>query len=163
MRLTLTKRAEYGIRMLILLARHEPDTRVTAAQIAKDCDIPAGNVPTVVSTLSRAGILSCSPGRYGGCALARAPKEISALDVIEALEGSLEIHHCILDSRRCHDHAAECAVHHAWTKGRDAAIMALANTSLADVIDRENELSGEVPVHAHRDDGNLEPTATARG
>ena len=122
MRLTLTKRGEYGIRLVILLARQDPEERMTAAQLAEECGIPAGNVPTIVSMLSRAGILSCSPGRYGGCVLARSAEDIFALEIIEVLEGSLEIPHCLLDSRRCHDKDPECAVHHAWNTGRDAAI-----------------------------------------
>ncbi len=110
---------------------------MTAAELAEACEIPAGNVPTIVNMLSRAGILSCSPGRSGGCSLARSAADISALEIIEALEGPLEISHCLLDSRRCHDKDPECAVHHAWSEGRDAAIAALATTSLADAIERE--------------------------
>lgn len=144
MRLTLTKRGEYGIRLVILLARQDPEVRMTAAQLAEECGIPAGNVPTIVSMLSRAGILLCSPGRYGGCVLARPAEEIFALEIIEVLEGSLEIPHCLLDSRRCHDKDPECAVHHAWNTGRDAAISALATTSLADVVKREDEIAVEI-------------------
>jgi len=147
-RLTLTKRGEYGIRLLKYLTRQGPDARMTAAQLAEECDIPAGNVPTVVSTLSRAGILTCSPGRYGGCGLARPAEKIFALEVIEALEGSLDIPHCLLDSRRCHDKDPECAVHDAWSKGRDAAIMSLATTSLAEVARREEEIEAELAARA---------------
>lgn len=150
MRLTLTKRGEYGIRLVILLARQGPEERMTAAQLAEECGIPAGNVPTIVSMLSRANILSCTPGRYGGCVLARPAEEIYALEIIEVLEGSLEIPHCLLDSRRCHDKDPECAVHHAWNSGRDAAIAALANTSLADVVEREDEIAAEMAERTSR-------------
>ena len=98
MRLTLTKRGEYGFRLMLYLAGRPPDERVTAAQLAEVCRIPAGNVPTILSMLSRAHILSCSPGRNGGCTLARDPADISTLEIIEALEGQLEISHCLLDS-----------------------------------------------------------------
>jgi Rrf2 family protein len=139
MRLTLTKRGEYGFRIMLYLAGRSRDERVTAAELAEACNIPAGNVPTIMSMLSRARILACSPGRHGGCALARDPEDISTLEIIEALEGELEISHCLLDSRRCHGRDPECAVHHAWSAGRDAAIEALARTSLADAIEREHE------------------------
>lgn len=144
MRLTLTKRGEYGIRLLLHLADAGEDQRMTAAELAEACDIPAGNVPTIVNMLSRAGILSCSPGRSGGCSLARSPSDISALEIIEALEGPLEISHCLLDSRRCHDKDPECAVHHAWSEGRNAAIAALAKTSLAAAVEREREIAVEL-------------------
>ena len=144
MKLTLTKRGEYGIRLLLHLGTRPPDVRVTAAELAEVCEIPAGNVPTIVNMLSRAGILQCSPGRNGGCTLARDAEQISALEIIEALEGSLEISRCLLDSRRCHDRDPECAVHHAWSEGRNAAIAALAKTSLADAVSREQEIALEL-------------------
>ena len=141
MRLTLTKRGDYGFRIVLHLARQDPDERLTAAQLASACDIPPGNVPTIVSLLSRANVLACSPGRHGGCRLDRLPEQIFALEIIEALEGPLEIRYCILDSRRCHDQDPECALHHAWTKGRDAAIAALASTSLSNMLVREEEIA----------------------
>lgn len=142
MRLSLTKRGEYGFRMLLHLAAQEPGTRMTAAELAEVCGISAGNVPTIVNTLSRAGILHCSPGRSGGCRLARPAADISTLEIIEALEGPLEIAHCLLDASRCHDRDPECALHHAWSEGRNAAIAALARTSLAAAVEREHEIRG---------------------
>jgi Rrf2 family protein len=138
-RLFLTKRAEYGIRLLLHLAALPHGERCTASQLAAACDIPAGNVPTIMNLLSRAGILMCSPGRGGGCALAADPADVSMLQIIETLEGQLEIPHCLLDSRRCHDRDPECAVHAAWTVGRDAAIAALQAISLADTLARDRE------------------------
>ncbi len=98
-------------------------------------------MPTIVNVLSRAGILSCNPGRKGGCTLAREPAQITILDVVEALEGSFDAPNCLLDSRRCHDHDPECAVHVAWSEGRSAALAALADTSLADAVEREREIA----------------------
>jgi Rrf2 family protein len=144
-RLTLNKRAEYGVRLVMYLADQASDQRMTAAHLAEECQIPAGNVPTIMSLLSRAGVLDCSPGRAGGCMLARPPEEISALEIVEALEGPMEIAHCLLDSRRCHGKDPECAVHHAWSEGRDAAIAALARLSLADAVRHEREIAVAVP------------------
>lgn len=139
MRLFLTKRAEYGIRLLLHLAALPDRERRTARQLAEACEIPAGNVPTIMNLLSRAGILMCSPGRGGGCALAADPADVSMLQIIETLEGKLDIPHCLLDSRRCHDRDPECAVHAAWTVGRTAAIAALQAISLADTLTRDRE------------------------
>jgi len=141
MRLTLTKRAEYGVRMLTELALAPPGTKVTATELARTCEVPAGNVPTVVAILSRAGILMCSPGRGGGCTLSRDPSEISMIEVIQALEGPLDEDYCLLDSRRCHDKDPECALHATWKAAKATALGALADMSLGDVAARERELS----------------------
>ncbi|MFN8105884.1 MAG: Rrf2 family transcriptional regulator [Acidimicrobiia bacterium] len=140
MRLSLTRRAEYGVRMMVELALHPTGTRMTATELGEACQVPAGNIPTVVSALSRAHLLMCSPGRGGGCSLAKDPADTSMLEVIEALEGSLTVDHCLLDSRRCHDVDPECALHESWSAGRTAALDALAGASLASAAKREREL-----------------------
>lgn len=131
MRLSLTKRCEYGIRLLVYLASQPPRTRMTTAELARACDVPPGNVPTIVNLLSRAGYLSSSPGRHGGCELAAAPEDVSMLDVAYLLEGNLELEHCLLDSRhRCSEY--KCLLCDFWVAGRAEALAALADTSLAE-------------------------------
>ena len=115
---------------------------MTAQELADECGIPLGNVPTIVNLMSRGGLLMSSPGRNGGCSLARSADSITTLEIIECLEGTFDISHCLLDSRRCHDKDPECAMHAAWKAGRDAAIGALGTTSLATVASREVELQG---------------------
>lgn len=125
---------------MLELAQHPYGARMTASELGALCEVPAGNVPTVVSALSRARLLMCSPGRGGGCALAKEPGDTTMLEVIEALEGSLAPDHCLLDSRRCHDRDPECALHEAWSQGRAAALAALESTTLAEAAAREKEL-----------------------
>lgn len=142
MHLSLTKQGQYGVRLLIHLATLPPGTRLTARELAELCNIPAGNVPTVVNRLSRGGFLDCTPGRNGGCSLAREPRLISMLDIANCLEGSLDISHCLLDGHRCTDKATECALHFAWSEGRQAVIASLSATTLDAVAKREVELHG---------------------
>lgn len=139
MRLSLTKRGEYAVRIALQLAA--APQRMTAADLGAACDIPMGNVPTIVSLLSRSGILDCAPGRGGGCRLGRPAQEISVLEVIEAAEGPLgEI--CVLDAGRCGVPGQECALHGAWASGREAVLAALRNTSLADAAGGEGAPGG---------------------
>ncbi|HLF41254.1 MAG TPA: Rrf2 family transcriptional regulator [Acidimicrobiia bacterium] len=137
MRLSLTKRGEYAVRLVLQLAT--AGGRVTATDLGLVCDIPPGNVPTIVNILSRAGILSCSPGRGGGCALGRPAADITMLEVIEAIEGPLASR-CVLDSGLCGMKDQECALHSAWSKGRDAVISTLRATSVADAAARERRI-----------------------
>ena len=135
MRLTLTKRGGQGIRLLAHLASLEPGTTLTSAELGATCDIPAGNVPTIVNRLSRAGILTCTPGAGGGCSLARHPSAISTLEMIEALDGPLEASVCLLDGARCTDRDAHCVMHPTWIATRGSIIDELTSTSLADVVE----------------------------
>jgi Rrf2 family protein len=129
MRLSLTKRGEYAVRIAVHLAA--VSERVTASDLSAACGIPGGNVPTIVNLLSRAGVLACSPGRGGGCRLNRPAETISVLEVIEAAEGPLG-ETCVLDAGRCGVAGQECTLHGAWASGRQAALAALGNLTLAD-------------------------------
>ncbi|MGD0081742.1 MAG: Rrf2 family transcriptional regulator [Acidimicrobiales bacterium] len=134
MRLTLARRTQYGIRVLLTLA-DQPDKLLTAAELAARSGVSAGNIPGVVSALARAGLIASTRGRSGGCKLARSPEQISILEIVGALGGPLTTPNCILDSRRRHDGDGPfCAVHAVWLAGRDAAVDALAQMSLADAL-----------------------------
>lgn len=133
MRLSLTKRGEYAVRMALHLASL-PHGRVTAGELGGACRIPMGNVPTIVNLLSRAGVLDCSPGRGGGCMLSRPAEDISVLEVIEAVEGPLGVT-CVLDARRCGVAGQTCALHETWASGREAVLAGLGNLSLAAAAD----------------------------
>lgn len=104
------------MRLLIHMAVLPTDARATASDLAESCEIPAGNAPTIVNMLARAGLLLSMPGRGDGCTLSRDPEQISMRQIIETLEGRLEISHRLLDSRRCHDKDPECAMREAWSR-----------------------------------------------
>jgi Rrf2 family iron-sulfur cluster assembly transcriptional regulator len=131
MKLGLTKRGDYGLRMLLYLAARESGYRVTAAELADSCAIPPGNVPTIVSELSRRHLLDCTTGPKGGCVLARRPEEISILEVFEVLEGPLVNPQCLLRAGHC-DVAPPCVVHQAWADAQSCLTEALESLSLAD-------------------------------
>jgi Rrf2 family protein len=134
MKLTLARRTQYGIRMLLALAER-PGELLTAAELGDRSGVPAGNIPGVVSALARAGLVASTRGRSGGCKLARPPEQISILEVVDSLGGPLTTPNCILDSRRRHDGDGPfCAVHAVWLAGRDAAVDSLAHMSLADAL-----------------------------
>ncbi|MCP5025471.1 MAG: Rrf2 family transcriptional regulator [Actinomycetia bacterium] len=147
MRLILTRRGGYGVRMLAHLATLDAGTQITSAALGEACDVPRGNVPTIVNRLSRAGLLVCTPGRGGGCCLARDASGISSLEIIEALEGPIEENVCLLDGLRCDDKETQCVMHPTWVAGRQGVIDSFASTSLAELARRTTSgPGGDAPV-----------------
>lgn len=134
MRLYLTKRAEYGVRLLTTLAEQPAGQRVTTQQLAVTCNIPPGNVPGIITALARSGYIASTPGRFGGCTLTRAAQDVTVLAVIEALEGPLVVEHCLLDSDLCPDRdGGTCPLHDGWVACRSGVLETLAGTTLADL------------------------------
>ena len=131
MRLELTRRGDYGVRAMLTLAA--PDAgQMTAAQLAAATDIPPSLVAQVMGELVRAGLVANRRGRSGGYRLARAPEEVSLLDVIEAVEGDPRRRTCVLRGGPC-GRDGTCGVHDAFFRAQEAVFETLADVSLDEV------------------------------
>jgi Rrf2 family protein len=131
MRLQLTKRADYGVRAMLALARAS-DERLSAPHIAATMHIPGHFLPQVMADLARAGLVRSTPGRRGGYRLARAPDGITLLEVIDAVEGDERRYDCVLRDAPC-GLDGRCELHEFFADAREALLGRLATTNLADV------------------------------
>jgi Rrf2 family protein len=139
--LTLTRTADYAVRAAIALAEAWGDGFRTIHEVATEMELPPSFTPQVLGLLARAGIAESKAGRGGGYRLARSPRRISMLEVVEAAEGPLANERCTLRGGPCRweDH---CAVHETWTRAREALRRQLARTSLADVAAEDRRTVG---------------------
>ena len=85
---------EWAIHSCVNLSWLEPDEAVTAARLAAFYELPAAYLNKQLQALTRAGILTSTPGPRGGFRLARSPGDISLLDVVTAIEGGEEAFRC---------------------------------------------------------------------
>src|SRR5438128_10927126 len=79
-------RTEYGIRLLIQLARHDGDGPVSLAGVARREKLPHAYLEQLVGQLRRAGLVSATRGQSGGYQLARPAAEISMAYAVRILE-----------------------------------------------------------------------------
>lgn len=87
----LSTRGRYGLRALADLAMHDGGSPVTLADIAQRQRISNGYLESIFSMLKKAGLVRSVKGAGGGYLLARPASEISAGEVLTALEGDLSI------------------------------------------------------------------------
>ncbi|MFC0628611.1 RrF2 family transcriptional regulator [Kribbella deserti] len=71
-----------------------PEQAVPAAKLAAFYNLPAAYLNKQLQALTRAGILSSTPGPKGGFQLARFPEQISVLDIVVAIDGPDEAFRC---------------------------------------------------------------------
>lgn len=133
MRLELTKRADYGIRAMLALARSDPAIRLSATRIAAAMDIPPRFVGQVMADLVEAGFVEARTGRAGGYRLRRPAEEISILAIVEAAEGDARRRKCVLRGGPC-AHGGLCDVHAIFQAAQDALLERLAGSSLAAAV-----------------------------
>ena len=79
----------YALIAVGFIAQNSSDRSVLAAEVSKEYTIPLEYLLKILQQLVRANILRSKRGPRGGFTLARDSKEISLLNIIEAVEGKL--------------------------------------------------------------------------
>jgi Rrf2 family transcriptional regulator, cysteine metabolism repressor len=134
-------KAEYGVRVMVELARRNDGEPVPLAEIASGDGMPLAYLEHLVARLRKAGLVDSRRGSRGGYMLARPAAQITMAEVVEALEGSIAPIECISEaadgsivcSRESKlDHA--CPTKLLWTKVRFSIVNTLRETTLADLL-----------------------------
>ncbi len=130
--LRISKLTDYGTVLLAHLAA-ERDAVCSAAEVASSTGIAPPTVSKLLKSLGRSGLVTSTRGANGGYKLARDPGEISAADIIDALEGPVSITECSASDSQC-EHEGVCSVGGAWQRVNVAIRRALEDVSLSDLL-----------------------------
>jgi|SRR5579884_2750380 len=128
--LSITSKSPYAVRALVELQRREGEAPVPIGELARRGEIPVQFLEQLFATLRRAGVLRSQRGVKGGYSFARPPAEITVLEVVELLDGTL--------GQGATGVFADAAA---------AARAVLAETSIADVADAEARAAGAAMYH----------------
>ena len=138
----LSKRGEYGLRAMILLAdvqENSPSGMIQIKEISAREGIPAKFLEQILLALKNAGLVHSKMGVGGGYYLARAPKEITFGQIVRILDGPLAPVKCVsqmaYEPCGCPNEEA-CGLRMVMGDVRNAIANILDNTSLADVTKR---------------------------
>ena len=143
----ISTRTEYGIRVLVTLARNEgEDGCLSLAEIAKREKLPHAYLEQLAGDLRRAGLVTATRGQAGGYRLARPAEQIAMTDAIRALEGPILEMPCagVGDLEHC-DRPQPCSVHEVFQRVYESLSLSLGATSLAEVV-----ASAGGPPYPHR-------------
>jgi len=129
----ITRQADYATRAILYLARNRNGKRVATSQVAEEQKIPSSFLAKIISQLSIAGLLDTSRGAHGGITLARNPKQITLLQVIEAIDGPIQLNVCVGREGVC-SFEDNCPIQLVWCDAQNELITKLRNTNFADLI-----------------------------
>ena len=130
--LRMSKLTDYATVVLAHLARAGGRLH-SAADVAAATGLAVPTVSKLLKLLTRAGLVASVRGAQGGYRLARPAEQISAADVIDALEGPVAITACSSADVQC-DLEAVCRVGSAWQRINTAIRLALKDVSLTQLI-----------------------------
>jgi FeS assembly SUF system regulator len=130
--LRISKLTDYGTVLLAHLARN-PDEICSSADIAACTGIALPTASKLLKSLARNDLVTSTRGANGGYRLARNARDISAADIIDALEGPVSITECSAIDSHC-DIEEACSVGNAWQRINIAIRNALQEVSLVDLL-----------------------------
>ena len=122
---------EYALRAAVHLASQQ-DRRCTSHEIAAATKVPRPYLAKVLQQLHRAGVLAAQRGVGGGVRLARAPAELTILEIVNAVDPIRRIRTCPLDLA---SHGAVlCPLHRRLDQALGAVEKAFASSTLSDLL-----------------------------
>jgi len=138
----LSKRGEYGLRAMIILAdvrKNSPTGMIQIREISAREEIPAKFLEQILLALKNAGLVHSKMGINGGYYLARGTNEITLGQIVRTLDGPLAPIKCVsqmaYEPCGCPDEET-CGLRMVMGDVRNAIAKILDHTTLAGVIKR---------------------------
>jgi Rrf2 family transcriptional regulator, cysteine metabolism repressor len=128
--ISITSKSPYAVAALAELARTGGSDPIPIGELARRREVPVQFLEQLFAVLRRAGIISSQRGVKGGYRFAREPARVTVLEVVELLDGPL--------GRNTQGAFADAA---------EAARRVLAETTIADVVERERREAGASMYH----------------
>ena len=135
--LKLSKKSDYGLIALKHLAMHNHGNACSAADIAAEYGISATLLAKVLQKLGRKGLVTAKHGSAGGYTLAKDPSEISALEVINAIDGPLFITSCITTHGECFQ-TTTCTVREPLRRVNESICHVLSMVTISQMAEDSN-------------------------
>lgn len=132
----LSRRADYGIRLLLELTMLPEGSRTSTEEIAVKQRIPVTFLSKIARQLAQAGLVRAYPGLGGGLELGRDPRQMTLLDAVQALEGPVSIARCTLYPHEC-PRSHFCPMHQVWKKMEAQLVNELSKITFAQLAQSE--------------------------
>ncbi|MGO8987625.1 MAG: RrF2 family transcriptional regulator [bacterium] len=137
----ISTKIRYGARAMLELASRYGEGPIELKEIARKEDISLKYLEQVINPLRAAGLVKSIRGSKGGYSLAKAPSQICLYDVVESLEGALNLVECLHDSKVCQK-TSSCVTRDIWKEVSDAISQIFYSVTLEDMVNRRKEKEG---------------------
>jgi Rrf2 family protein len=132
-------KAEYGVRVMVHLARHSDGAAIPLSAIADAEGLPLAYLEHLVQRLRRAELVESRRGAHGGYTLARTPEDITMAEVVQALEGEIAPIECITAEDDgalvcAREGDSPCPTKLLWTRVQGSIVRTLTDMTLADLV-----------------------------
>ena len=141
----ISTKGRYALRLMLDLAVHSTGAAIPLKEVAARQDISVKYLEQIVTQLSRGGLVRSTQGAVGGYSLTRPPEEYTVGEILRQLEGSLAPVHCAEPGHTCCERADQCVTVEVWQKIQQAVNQVVDHITLADLVVRYHEKTGDQP------------------
>jgi Rrf2 family protein len=140
----ISTKIRYGTRAMLELASHYGEGPIELKEIAKKENISLKYLEQVIIPLRSAGLVKSVRGSKGGYSLAKSPSEIFLNDLVEVLEGPVNLTECLRDPKVCQK-SASCVTRDIWKEVSEAIYRIFHSITLEEMVNRRKEKEGLNP------------------
>jgi Rrf2 family protein len=134
----LSKKADYGLIAVKHLAMHRDQHACSANEIADEYGISTTLMAKVLQKLARQNLVAAKHGSSGGYQLSKMPDQISALEVITAIDGPVLITSCVTSHGNC-DATSKCSVREPLRRVNESILNVLNTVTIAQMSEEPQE------------------------
>jgi Rrf2 family protein len=128
----LTRAADYGVRVMIHLARLTDGHRASLPELARAIGAPASFLSKVLQALCRAGLIDSRRGQSGGFVMLRLGAGATLYEVVEAIDGPICLNVCLAAGESC-SRRSRCPARPVWVEAQHAVIRVLCSVTNAEL------------------------------
>jgi len=136
----MSTRTRYAIRSMMQLAMKSSNEPAQLHTIAEGQQLSLKYLEQIVRPLRLAGLIVSERGSSGGYRLGRPASQITALDIVQAVEGPLSVAECVGRPGMCRRSPA-CIARDLWCDVGTAIGRVLGGTTLAHLAKRQGSAS----------------------
>jgi Rrf2 family protein len=136
----LSTKGRYGVKAMVDLAIHYGGDPVSIKSISERQSISEYYLEQLFSPLRKANLIKSVRGAQGGYVLSKSPQDITVFEIMEVLEGPIEISTC-LDDKSCNNVDC-CATRLLWAKIKNSIDSVTQSTTLQDILNDYNNMHG---------------------
>lgn len=137
----LSTKGRYGVKAMVDLAIHYGESPISIKSISQRQGISEYYLEQLFSALRKAKLIKSIRGAQGGYVLNKLPKEITVADIMEVLEGPIEISDCV-EGTTCNNGNC-CATRLVWQKIKTSIEDVTTSVTLKDIVNDYNEINNK--------------------
>ena len=142
----ISTRSRYGARLMLELALNYGKKPIFLRDIAKNEEISEKYLSQIIIPLKARGLVASFRGMNGGYVLAKPPSQINLREIVELLEGGLELLGCISNPSTC-SRVSICATRDIWDLLGKEIAQTLNSVTLEDLVKSHNRKNEEAVMY----------------